>query len=312
MTEDGVHHIHAHWATLPTTAAYLCALWLDRPFSFTAHAWDIFVKNRSLAKKIELAAKRITCTEYNRSFLSQLCPESKDKIFLNYHGVDVQKFSVDANERLSTYAADVEGKKGKFHFLSIGRLVESKGYETLIDAYALLRRNGVDYESVIVGSGPLRKSLQKRIYAYGLNDMVKLRTEMPQDQLRDLYRKAFVFVMASIVARNGDRDGIPNVLFEAMAMSVPVIVTSISGIPEAVTHRRTGLVVPPKDPQHLADAITELMQDPALARKLGRQGRSEIESRFHADVHMQQLIGCMRSLAGLSEQETRNFQKPEI
>lgn len=140
-------------------------------------------------------------------------------------------------------------------------------------------------------------SMQRRIKANRLNSTVTIRSAMPQDQLRKLYSEAFAFIMPSVVARNGDRDGIPNVLFEAMAMGIPVIATSISGIPEAVDHDRTGLLVSPNDPHALAAAIKRLLEDPSFANSLGHQGRLWIESKFGSEEHMQQLVAHMCEIA---------------
>lgn len=308
MEQDGVKHIHSHWATLPTTAAYLSSQWTQRPFSFTAHAWDIFVKNRSLAEKVRLAERTITCTDFNRKFLEHLCPLSRDKILLNYHGVDIDKFSVGTNALRPGPNLNSEQGNGEVILLSVGRLTEKKGFETLIDACGLLHRENSNFRCILVGNGPLKNALQNRIKAERLHDKVEICSSMPQDELRALYRKAFVFIMPSVVARNGDRDGIPNVLFEAMAMGTPVIATSISGIPEAIADQQTGLLVPPRDPRRLADAVKQLMREPSLAHSLGQQGRSWIEAEFSSDQHMQHLVAHMRSIARFGEPQVHTQQ----
>ncbi len=284
LRRDGITHLHAHWATMPTTAAVLASRWLRCPFSFTAHAWDIFVPNPSLPEKVRLASKVFTCTDYNRRYLAHWCPDAKNKVVLNYHGVDLTQF------RPSSGTGDVP------LFLSVGRLVETKGFETLLEAYALLRARGTIFRAVIVGQGPLRARLAEQIEATGLAGHVELRPSMHQEALRRLYGEAFAFVLPSVVARNGDRDGIPNVILEAMAMGLPVIATTVSGIPEAVQDRRTGMLVPPKDPERLAEACELLLQKRRFARVLGDHGRMWVETQFDEREHMQRLTRHMTEL----------------
>ncbi len=286
MQRDGVTHIHAHWATMPTTAAVLASRWLHVPFSFTAHAWDIFVPNPSLVEKIRLASRVITCTEYNRRHLTALCPSAQQKITLNYHGVDLSRFHTPERER----RGDVR------LFLSVGRLVETKGFATLLDAYRRLHRYDNAFRAVIVGQGPLRRVLQRRIRRSGLRGIVEVRSSMPQDALRQLYAQAYAFVLPSMVARNGDCDGIPNVILEAMAMGLPVVSTTVSGIPEAVRHELTGLTVPPGNALALADALALLLASPKTAARLGADARRLVETTFDATDHMRRLVHQMQAL----------------
>ena len=325
MRRDGITHIHAHWATMPTTAAVIISRRLSIPFSFTAHAWDIFVRNPSLTAKIQLAERVITCTEYNRSHLAARCPEAAGKILLNYHGVDVATFQRAGGEGRGTLEArswKLEARESSAPFpvssfqfpasdtrpllLSVGRLVETKGYGILLEAYARLKAKGIAFRAVIVGQGPLRQALQRRLAALGLSDAVELRPAMSRDELRALYGQAFAFVLPSVVAPSGDRDGIPNVVLEAMAMGLPVVSTTVSGIPEAVQDRRTGLLVPPGDPNALARAVEVLLRRPRYAAVMGDQGRMWAETQFSGHQHMQRLVVQMRELL----MEARSW-KPE-
>jgi glycosyltransferase involved in cell wall biosynthesis len=291
MAEDGVAHVHAHWATMPTTAAVLASRHLGVRFSFTAHAWDIFVRNPSLKAKVELAERIFTCTEYNRRYLAHWRPELKDKVLCAYHGVDLGRFQAPSP---GGHAADPEPL-----FLSVGRLVDTKGFDVLLAAYRLLRDRGCAFRALIVGEGPLRRSLQRRIRRAGLEGCVALRPVLTREALRALYAQAFAFVLPCVVARNGDRDGIPNVILEAMAMRLPVVSTMVSGIPEAVQDRRTGLLVPPRDPSAVADALELLLRRRSFAAVLGDHGRMWASTSFDAREHLQRLAGEMARLLAI-------------
>ncbi len=304
MREEGITHIHAHWATVPTTAAVIASDWLGIPFSFTAHAWDIFVRNPSLKEKIRLSARVMTCTDYNRRFLQHLCPGEREKIIVNYHGVDLGKFQQLQQETRNRgqgtcFVSPISRLPSPVScpvFLSVGRLVETKGYPVLLEAYRRLKSEGMAFHAVIVGEGCLRDRLEHQIRVNHLADVVELRNAMGQEALRKLYRDAFAFVLPCTVAEDGDRDGIPNVILEAMACSLPIVSTQISGIPEAVQDRRSGLLVPPNDGEELARALKLLLQRPSFARVLGDHGRMWAECTFDAREHMQQLVVRMRGL----------------
>ncbi len=303
MRRDGVAHVHAHWATMPTTAAVLVSRWLGCRFSFTAHAWDIFVRNPSLKVKVQLAAKVITCTEYNRRYLSHFCPDHKSKIVLNYHGVDLAKFQKPpCPSPLAPCPSPL--------FVSVGRLVETKGYDVLIEAYRLLKERGAEFRAVVVGEGPLRAAVLRQIHRAGLDGCVEVRGVSMQDDLRRLYAQASAFILPCRIAANGDRDGIPNVIFEAMAMGLPVVATPVSGIPEAIHDKRNGLLVPPGDSVELAEALSLLMTRKGLAFVLGDHARMWVEAEFDAREHMRRLLQQMKSLlegTGGRGQETRKI-----
>lgn len=286
MKADGITHIHAHWATMPTTCAVLLQILLKRPFSFTAHAWDIFVKNGSLAEKVRRSAMIITCTDYNRLHLQKICPQDADKIFLNYHGVNTDLFT--AGERRIDSVKPL--------FLSVGRHVEQKGYGDLIEAYRLLNERGLNFEAVIVGKGPLFEEHRLRIETYGLSAKVHLKNNMPRAELRELYRRSCAFVLPCVVAANQDRDGIPNVILEAIAMGLPVVSTTVSGVPEAVIDGKTGKLVAPHDAAALAEAIEAVAVNPAAQTEMGRAARVLAEEKFAARIHMQALTEKMQDL----------------
>jgi len=286
LRREGATHLHAHWATMPTTAAVLIARRLRIPFSFTAHAWDLFVPNPSLGEKIRRAAQVYICTAYNRQWLLERHPAAAEKILLNYHGVNLDRFQPTAR------------RSGEPLLVSVGRLVETKGFADLLEAYRLLRQRGVAFRAVIVGEGPLRASLEQQRRAHGLSEIVELRGAIRQEELRALYAQAAGFVMPSVIARNGDRDGIPNVMLEAMAMGLPVIATNVSGLPEAVQEGRTGWLVEPRHPEGLAQACESLLRQPEQAAAFGAAGRRLVEARFDQRSHLQVFTRQMQERLG--------------
>jgi glycosyltransferase involved in cell wall biosynthesis len=159
-------------------------------------------------------------------------------------------------------------------------MVEMKGFSDLVDACALLRARGLEFRCTIVGEGPLRDALQDRIARLGLASQVQLQSPLPQAEIRRLLGEAACFVLPCVTAGNGDQDGIPNVLMEAMAARVPVVSCATSGVPELVQHEVTGLLAETRDPASLARAIERLLGDPVLARRLVRAGRSRVDAQF--------------------------------
>jgi glycosyltransferase involved in cell wall biosynthesis len=272
----GVEHLHAHFAHGPASVARYASLLIGVPYSFTAHAKDIYTSPPGLlATKIDLAKFVVTCTDYNSEYLRSLAsPATRARIHRIYHGVDLSKFDAGSREVSDTTTAS------QLTVLSIGRLVEKKGLPYLIEAIADLRAQGYPVHLKIVGGGPVREALASQIQHAGLTHSVTLLGPRPQEALLDLYPSAAVFALPCIVTENGDRDGIPNVLVEAMRMGVPVVSTCISGIPELVINQQTGLLVPPRDARALAEAIARLLDDHTLADRLVAQAAQHVRNEF--------------------------------
>jgi glycosyltransferase involved in cell wall biosynthesis len=272
-----VRHIHAHFANAPTTVAHFAHLMTGIPFSFTAHAKDIYLSRPGVIRRhLRAATFAATCTAYNADYLRTLAPRiTPEKIRLVYHGIDLDLF------KESAAAAACGTASARPLILSVGRLVPKKGHEDLISACAALRKRGVGFECVIVGSGPLRDALTSAIVSRDLQRCVSLRGAMTHAELIELYRGADLFVLAPRIAEDGDRDGIPNVIAEAMAVGVPVIASDISGIPELVRHGKTGLLVPSRAPEALATAMQQLLANRALAARLAREARRRLELDFN-------------------------------
>lgn len=272
----GVRHIHAHFATHAAYTAYVMSRLTGIPYSFTAHAHDIYLDTSMLAEKIAQAGCVVTISDYNRRLLATLCPDAADRLHVIHCGVDTTTFRPGprAEEREET------DDNRPLRVLSVARLQEYKGIRYLVAACERLRARGVPIRCTIVGDGPERARIAKSIAQAGLEAQVSLVGWLPTPQVVDLLAQCDVFVLPSVVARDGMMEGIPTALMEAMATEVPVIATAISGTPELVISGETGLLVPEKDALALAEALAFLHQRPAERTRLGRAGRRRVEARF--------------------------------
>jgi glycosyltransferase involved in cell wall biosynthesis len=272
----GVRHIHAHFANTPCEVAQMIGLMTGLPFSFTTHAKDLYLTApERIAQRTAAARFVVTCTAHNVEYLRGVLPRGQAaKVSLIYHGVDFDRFRFRPPPAIATRPHAVPT------ILSVGRLVPKKGLDDLIAACALLRARGIAFRCDIVGAGPLRDQLEADIADRGLGGTVHLLGSMTHARLIDHFAAADLFALASRVTDDGDRDGIPNVVAEAMAIGVPVIASAVSGIPEVVAHEATGLLVPPRNPAALADAMARLLADPALAQRLASTARARLEACF--------------------------------
>lgn len=291
---EGWPHIHAHWAFMPTLVAWLAAELSQRPFSFTAHAWDIFQETVLLRSKIAHAVWVATCSEFNRRYLERQYPDvAPGKVWVTYHGLDFQEWRREAGR-----APGAQGE-GPPLLLSVGRLQAKKGFLYLLEACALLRARGQPYRCVIVGEGPERERLQQLCREQCLSGTVELVGALNQAELRPFYAAATAFVLPCVVTPEGDRDGLPNVILEALAMGLPVVTTPVSAIPEVIVNGVTGLLVPPGDAVALAQALERVLADPALRRKLSRQGQARVRKQFDITHNVKPLVQRFRQAAPL-------------
>lgn len=290
-----VRHVHAHFCHSATTVAWLASLIEGLPLSFTAHAKDVYQSDLNpaglLDRKLRAARFAITCTETTRIYLQA---RTTTPVYCLYHGLNVE-FARLCAERPRPPAA-IDGVR----VLAVGRLVAKKGFDVLIDACALLRDRGIAATVTIVGEpGDHAPVLVERIARLDLRAHVSIKGAMPQRELFEEYARASVFCLPCRVLDNGDRDGIPNVIAEAMAYGLPVVTTSVSGAPELLEHGVNGIVVPPENPAAVADAIAMLHRDPRLASDLARAANATITTRFNGDrtAHalstlLQQAVAC--------------------
>jgi len=274
-----IKHIHAHWLTIPTTSAIIISGLLNIKFSITAHAWDIFLPSPMKREKIKMAEFVITCTQFNKKYLEERINEDLDgKVVVNYHGIN-----------LGNYPRSNDSKNRNIKIISIGALQRRKGFDYLIKACAILKEKNIDFGCKIVGGGIQRKKLTRLIHNYGLQDKVELLGERKHKDVMDLLSNSDLFVLPCIITDNGNRDGIPNVILEAFASSLPVISTDISGIPEVVRVNETGILVPEKNEFALAEAIEFLLKNKEKRVFLGSQGRKLVEEKFDIEKNVAEL-----------------------
>ncbi len=240
------------------------------PFSFMAHAYDVFVDTLLLSAKLARAAFVGTCSHFHVRYLREHFPAARQaRLAVIRYGLAPEIFPYQPPRRHEPPV-----------ILGVGRLVATKGFHTLVAALAHLRDLGLQPQCRIIGDGPERQHLETQIRELGLDRQVQLWGAQRPAAVKAAYSQADILVMPSCV-KNNDRDGIPNVLLEAMALGVPVISTSVSGIPELVRPEETGLLVEPENPPALAAAIARLLQDRELAARLSRQARHLVETEFN-------------------------------
>lgn len=276
-SSENMEILHRHFAT--NSIIYYLGKKLKVPYTLTTHAWDIFAKDRYAHLDVILkeAAKIITISNYNKEYLNKNYGLDDREIEVVRMGVDLDRFSPLKEEHNGT------------RLLSVGRLIEKKGFEYGIRAVKLLAKKYPDIEYTIVGEGPERSKLQSLINELKLGNYVRLVGKIPNKELIDEYRKARLFILPCIRAGDGDMDGIPVVLMEAMAMEKTVISTKISGIPELIGHKENGMLVDQKDPKALAEAIDEILSGKVNAQDMGANGRRTIKERFNLDKQVKQM-----------------------
>lgn len=278
LERKNITHLHAHFANTPTAVAEIVHWLTGIPFSFTAHAKDIYTSHAvDLTRRIRAATSVLTCTGFNESHLRALAGEGAS-IHLAYHGIDTKRFAAIVRDSPGNTAGEVP------MVLSVGRFCEKKGLDDLIRACAILRDWKIKFRCVLVGYGPLEGQLKELRHALGLESLVEMPGRLAQPQVIEQYRRASVFALPCKVTDQGDRDGIPNVLFEAMAAGVPVVTTSVSGITELVVERETGWLVEPRNPAMLAESIEYVLAHPDKAVQLAKNAKLCVLQRFNLEV----------------------------
>jgi glycosyltransferase involved in cell wall biosynthesis len=270
----GVDHLHAHFATSATTVARIASRLSGIPYTFTAHAKDIYLDNVNdsrFDRKLEDAAACVTVSDFNLEFLQHRYGPAAGRIVRIYNGLDLTDFPYNPN----TDRPPV--------IVGVGRLIEKKGFGDLIEACALLRARGKRFTCRLIGTGPLEGSLRQSIESHELSDCVTLVGPRPQADVIDEIQSAAVMAAPCVVGADGDRDGLPTVILEAMALGTPCVGTTVTGIPEAVLDGHTGLLVPEHDPPALALALSRMLEDSSLRARLADAARRHVEAAF--DIH---------------------------
>lgn len=288
-----IRRIHAHFLHTPASVARYAALMRGLPWSVSAHAKDIWtIPEWEKREKIAAADWIVTCTKAGCRHLAGLTP-SAGKVVLCYHGLDLDRFARPARGRMEP-PRDGGDPERPVRMLSVGRAVDKKGYDDLLDALALLPPE-LAWRFVHIGGGASAERLKRRASRLGIDKRIEWRGPRAQPEVLAAYREADLFVLACKIGKDGDRDGLPNVLVEAQSQGLACVATGLPAIAELIDDRRSGLLVPPGNPAELAAALEALVHDPARRRKLGEAGAA----RVHRDFGMKGGIDLLAGLFGL-------------
>ncbi|UCH74788.1 MAG: glycosyltransferase [Rhodospirillales bacterium] len=293
--EPDTTHLHAHFLHTPASVARYAAAICGLPWSCSAHAKDIWTTSDwEIAEKLASLDWLVTCTAAGRDRLQDLARDP-DRVALVYHGVDLARFPPGGDDRP---ARDGNLVSDPVTILSVGRMVEKKGYDDLLDALAGLPP-AMSWRLRHIGGGKLGDRLRARAARLGIEDRISWLGPQPQETVLDEMRAADLFVLASRVASDGDRDGLPNVLMEAQSQGLAVLATRVSAIPELIIDQSTGFLVRPGDPDALAQALARLIADPELRRRLGRAGAKRVRDSFSLAAN----IGEIARRFGMTREE---------
>jgi len=281
-----VSRLHVHFLHSPASVVRYAALFRGLPWSGSAHAKDIWTSPEwDLRQKLAVCDWLVTCTETNRAHLAALAPAGR--VELVYHGLDLARFPAP---RVQRPARDGRDSADPVIILSVGRTVEKKGFDVLLEALARIPA-ALQWRFIHVGGGPLRAALEAQAKRLGIADRITWRGSLSQDVLLPEYQRADLFALACRIAADGDRDGLPNVLVEAQSQALPCVATTVSAIPELIRDANTGLLVPPESPEAMARAIESLIRDPSRRRQLGDAGRARVALEFDINGNIERLAG---------------------
>jgi len=286
LPESRVVHLHAHFAHSPSSVAMFASRLSGLEFSFTGHAKDIYTSNPlQLKEKMSKARFVVTCTEYNRRHLSMLAGNDNVPLYRMYHGIDLDLFSAGDSSRHPA---------APYHFVTVARLVPKKGLPTVYRALQWMQRNGVDFQHTLIGDGDDRDKLLALIRDLGLSGSCKWVGTLAHEHVLDYYRRSDLFVLGCEQAANGDRDGIPNVFVESLAIGLPVVGTRLSAIPELIEDGKTGLLVQPGNDEEMARAMLRILTDTQLREQIIHSGRDRVRQAFNNRELIQDLFSVYR------------------
>ncbi len=277
----GITHFHAHFADNSTTVASYASNLTGIPFSFSAHAVDIFkkVKPKELTRKVNDANFVVAISEFNKQFLQEVTKQKQDKIVRVYNGINLNRYK----------PPEVQNVKDTFTILTVARLVEKKGLDVLIKACHRLKEQGMPFQCLIVGKGAMKAKLLDLINDLKLENHVYLLGAKTQLEVLDLYHQVHLFVLPSIIAADGNREGLPVSITEALACGLPVVTTPCTGITEAVQDKHNGLIVPCNDDLALSEAIKAMCEDEILYTTVKSNAHPSVKSQFNQDHTTTQL-----------------------
>ena len=272
LPDQNVVHLHSHFAHSPTSVASFTSQLSGLPFSFTAHAKDIYTSEPLLlSEKINKSEFVVTCTKHNKQYLDGLSNSQNTPIYPIYHGIDTKLF----NNR-----KEITPPETPYRLLTVARITQKKGIPTVLKAIRILCDEGLSVKHILIGDGDERKSVLALMKNLKLEKISQWLGTLPHEKVLEFYRQADLFVLGCEIAPDGDRDGIPNVILESMAMGVPVVSTHISAIPEVIAGEATGLLVPSHSPEEMAKAIKRLLTDIELRKKVIQSARTRVLEEF--------------------------------
>ena len=268
-------YLHSHFAHSPTEITYYISKITKLPFSISAHAKDIYtIPKVDLLERIKAAEFITTCTEFNYQFLKNIDSDINNKVYKNYHGIFSDNFTP-----VKSFLIDKES----LNFISVGRLVPKKGYFVIFKALESLKKQGYSFKYDIFGSGVLEQEMRTLAAKLNLEDQIKFHLTVTHPQMIEHIKlNPGIFLCGSVISADGDRDGIPNTVAEAMSMELPVIATKVSGIPEIIEDGVNGYLVESEDSEALANKIKELAANPTGAQKIGKAGRKKVQTMFES------------------------------
>ncbi len=279
----GVQHLHAHFASQPSTIAYFAHRISGIPFSFTAHAKDIFVysnEQHHLREKLHASAFTVTVTNFNRRYLTERVPDlPTDRIRVIHNGINLEYFV--GNPRTVRKTNEV---------LAVGRLVTKKGFDDLLKACAVLKSKNQSFHCTIVGEGPDKEALETLQRDLGLLGEVTFVGPKNLSEVLELMQTCTVFCLPCTVAPDNNQDALPTVLLEALASQLPIVSTSVSGIPEIVDDNVDGFLVPQEQPDQVADRLMQLLKSPDLRARFALAGRKKAELKFDLRKNVETLL----------------------
>ncbi|MBT5455087.1 MAG: glycosyltransferase family 4 protein, partial [Rhodospirillaceae bacterium] len=289
---DEIRHLHAHFIHTPASVTRYAALMRGLPWSLSAHAKDIWTSpDWELREKLDECRWAVTCSAAAHEHLSART-DRPDGVRLVYHGIDLTRFALPAVRKPSE-SQDKDGTDAAdpVILLTVGRAVEKKGHDILIQALAKLPAE-LSWRWVHIGGGGLLKTLRKQALDAGIDHRIEWLGSQPQEAVLQRYRDADLFVLANRVAADGDRDGLPNVLLEAQSQALACVASAVSGVPELIRDRVNGRLVPPEDADALVSILVALIADPKRRRMLGEAGRRVIEAKFSCEAGIGQLAAA--------------------
>jgi len=283
----GISYIHAYFLSWPACIGLSIAKITNKPFSIAAHSRDIFVEHGAVELKVSQAKFVVCCSRQGLDYLKARLPgKYHDRLHLNYHGIDVDLLSLKPKGA---------AEKSIPTILSIGRLVRKKGFEYLIKAFEEVLRDRPNCCMIIAGDGPQKQKLVRLIYALHLAEKVQLPGWLEHQKILELIGRANVLVVPSIIDKDGDRDGIPNVILEAFCLGTPVIASALTGITEAIRHKQTGLLVEPSNTSQLRSALEKILSDKNLGSRISDSAYEAVKKHFDIDTNCKKLIALFEN-----------------